>query len=470
MLGKVFKAYDVRATVPEPLDERIAWQIGHGAARMLLQEAAEAGFDDQMMRTLAVGRDPRATSPGLKEALCTGIRAQGASVVDLGVVDTPMVNFAVNHLDCAGGIQVTASHNPAEYNGFKFFRRGGGPVGTGSGLEEIRSNAALAEEGGGTDNGGLLEERDLWDAYARLMHDRLALELPEGIASVRGRPLHVVIDASNGSAGVMVPRLFEGIEDLRITGLNFETGHGTFVHDPNPLVESNLDQLRAAVVNEGADAGICFDGDADRCVVLDESGRTIGGDLLTALLVEPILQREPGGSIVHDARASRIVPERIAELGGNPVPCRVGHVFMKSAIVEHGALFGGELSGHFYYKDMFNADSGSRAFLSVLGVLGRTNEPVSRLVEPLRKYAQSGEINFRTEDTVASIEQVRDHCADADLGDFDGLLVDAGSWWANIRASNTEPLLRLNVESTEQSIVDEVVTELGPLLGDRVKG
>ena len=245
MLGKVFKTYDVRATVPKPLNERLAWQIGHGAAKMLLNEAEERGFGDPMMRTVVVGRDPRESSPSLKEALCQGIRDQGASVIDLGVVDTPMVTFAVNHLACAGGIQVTASHNPARYNGFKFCRSGGRPIGSGSGLESIREHAAMVDRARTESANGLSDERDLWDAYARRLHQRLAMEAPDGLAAKHGRPLKIVIDASNGSAGVMVPRIFDSVEGLELTKLNFEYDNGTFVHDPNPLVESNLEQLRS---------------------------------------------------------------------------------------------------------------------------------------------------------------------------------------------------------------------------------
>lgn len=468
MLGKVFKAYDVRAIVPKPLNERLAWQIGYGAAEFLLEEAQEAGKNDPMMRTVVVGRDPRKTSPELQEALSQGLSAYGAAVLDLGVVDTPMVTFAVNYLACAGGIQVTASHNPPNYNGFKFCRIDGKPIGTGTGLERIRENAAVADPARVDPAGGILEARDLWEPYSKYLHQRLAIEAPNGLTAVRGRPLKVVVDASNGSAGVMVDHVFGAVDGLELVKLNFDTSTGTFVHEPNPLVESNLEQLRAAITEHGADLGVCFDGDADRCVVVDESGRTVGGDLLTALLVEPILERTPGAKVVHDVRASRIVPERVEELGGVAIACPVGHVFMKQALADNGAVFGGELSGHFYYADMFNADSGARAFISVLGVLARTEGPISELVAPLRKYAQSGEVNFETEDAEAAMDAVRESYPDADFDERDGLLVDAGEWWANIRPSNTEPLLRLNVESANAELVEEVLQELGGLLGRRV--
>jgi phosphomannomutase len=469
MLGKVFKAYDVRAIVPKPLTNRLAWQIGFGAARYLEETAQDAGFEDPMMRHVVVGRDPRPTSPALAEALIDGIRASGISVIDLGVTDTPMLYFAVNHLACAGGIQVTASHNPVNYNGFKFCGLGARPIGSGSGLELIREQAALVDPDRVKRSDGGCETRDLWDAYARRLHGLLAEEAPEGLAAVRGRPLKVVVDASNGSAGIMVPKLFDGIDGLEIVPVNFTYGDGHYEHEPNPLVEDNLDQLREAVRSNHADLGVCFDGDADRCVVVDESGRTVGGDLLTAWLVEPILERSPGASIIFDLRSSRIVPERITSLGGVPVPSRVGHVFMKAALAEHEAAFGGELSGHFYYRDMFGADSGARAFVSVLGALARSEGPMSEQVDRLRVYAQSGEVNFKNEDIEGTLLALRDAYSDADFGEMDGLSIDTGGWWANIRASNTEPLLRLNVEAADQEAVTDALTELGKLLGKRVK-
>ena len=468
MLGSVFKAYDVRALVPDPLNEDLAWRIGFGAGIHLLEAALEAGHDGPMMRTIAVGRDPRPTSPALSAALIAGIRASGASVVDLGTGDTPMIYFAANLLDCAGAIQVTASHNPVGYNGFKFCGVGARPVGSGTGLEAIRAHGEAVDPGGERGEVGSLDSRDIWSDYARLIHRLLAEEAPGGLESIRGRPLKVVIDASNGSAGVMVPGLFDDVAGLELVKLNFSHGDGHYEHEPNPLVEENLDQLRAAVLEHGADLGVCFDGDADRCVVVDEHGRTVGGDLLTAWLVEPVLERAPGSAIIFDLRSSRIVPERIRSLGGIPVPSRVGHVFMKAALAEHAAAFGGELSGHFYYRDMFGADSGARAFVSVLGALARDARPVSEQVDALRTYAQSGEVNFENPRIDETLAGLRARYADAELGDMDGLSIDTGAWWANIRSSNTEPLLRLNVEAPDEAALAAALEELGPQLGKRV--
>lgn len=467
MLGKVFKAYDVRAKVPKPLTSRIAWQIGHGTADLLLEEGRDTGHLDPMSETIVVGRDPRPTSPELRDALTDGLRARGASVIDLGIVDSPMITFAVNYLGCGGGVQVTASHNPLEYNGFKFSRRGGRPIGTGSGLEEIRERAAVADPDAPHAGEGLIEERDLWTPYRDRLLGLLEQELPGGIPAHRRSPVRLVIDASNGSAGAMVPRVFGDLEGLELVRLNFEHQKGEFAHDPNPLVESNLQQLQKAVVRRKADAGICFDGDADRCVLVDERGTTVGGDLLTAWLAPGMLKGRRDAGVVYDLRSSRVLPETIEAAGGRPIPARVGHIFMKQAMHSNAAVFGGELSGHFYYQDMFDADNAARALCSVLAGIARLPGTVSEAIEPLRKYAQSGELNFVNDDIEATLEELREHHEDAQLSEMDGLSIDTGRWWANIRASNTEPLLRLNLEAPDPSTLEVALQELAPLLGRR---
>lgn len=465
MLGKVFKAYDVRATVPEPLTEAIAWQIGHGAADLILEEAEAAGRTDPLASTIVVGRDPRPTSPVMRDRLIEGMRARGASVIDLGIVDTPMVTFAINHLDCGGGVQVTASHNPLQYNGFKFSRAKGRPIGTGTGLELIRERAERAESSVGADPIGALEERDLWTAYRQRLLELFEQDLPGGVPAHRSTPMRVVIDASNGSAGAMIPRIFGDLDGLELIELNFEHEKGVFAHEPNPLVESNLSGLQAAVREHGAEAGICFDGDADRCVLVDETGRTVGGDLLTAWLAPSLLAGHENGGVVYDLRSSRILPERIEALGGRPIPARVGHIFMKTAMAENAAVFGGELSGHFYFADLFNADNGARAFIAVLAGIALAGGPISREIDPLRKYAQSGELNFVNEDIPGTLEGLRRRYADAKLLEMDGLSIDTGGWWANIRASNTEPLLRLNLEAPDEATLAAALEELGSRLG-----
>jgi phosphomannomutase len=464
MLGKVFKAYDVRATYPKPLNEKLAWQIGYAAARYLIEQAKAAGHDDPMMQHIAVGRDMRASSPDLAQALMEGINDCGGHVIELGLVDTPFVYFAINYLGCCGGVQTTASHNPANYNGFKISKIAARPVGAGTGLDEIRRYAALAERAKIVPAGGRRDARDLWDAYRAHVHRHLAPELLEG-----GTKLHVVIDASNGMAGTMVPKVFNDVPGLRITRLNFETDTGEFVHEPNPLVESNLAQLRETVLARKADLGICFDGDADRCVVVDETAQIIGCDLLTAWLARSFLEQSPGAAVVYDLRSTKAVPEIVTEAGGRPVRSRVGHVFMKQAMAGHEAVFGGELSGHFYFRDNFHADSGAIAFAVVASALLRSGGRLSEQIDPARRYAQSGEINFETESKEEALEMLREAYPRARVDELDGLTLDQGSWWCNVRASNTEPLLRLNLEGPSDEVVREQVEAVSEHLGKRVE-
>lgn len=463
MLAKVFKAYDIRATYPRPLNEKLAWQIGYGTAQLLLSEAKEALDGDPMSQTIVVGRDMRKSSPSLSEALRQGVRDCGADVIDVGLVDTPFISFAINHLGCAGGVQTTASHNPAEYNGFKISRIKAKPVGEGSGLERIREFAALVEREKLQPRGGREERRDLWPAYRDHVLRLLDPRLIDGRARLR-----IVIDASNGMAGTMVPRLFDGVKGLSITRLNFDNSSGEFVHEPNPLVEANLEELRRKVTEQKADLGVCFDGDADRCVVVDDTGTPVGCDLLLAWLARSFLRSSPGAAVVYDLRSSRVVREVIEAEGGVPVESRVGHVHMKAKMAEHGAVIGGELSGHFYFRDMFNADSGARALVAVLNESLARREPLSKGLASLRRYAQSGEINFLTEDKSAALAALRRAYPKARIAEIDGLSLDAGEWWCNVRMSNTEPLLRLNLESRSRATVEEKVAELSRLLGKRV--
>lgn len=468
MLAQVFKAYDVRATYPKPLNERIAWQIGYGTAQYLLAQAAADGFDDPMSRHICVGRDMRRSSPELAANLRQGMCDAGASVIDLGLVDTPFVYFAINHLGCAGGVQVTASHNPAHYNGFKVSKRLAKPVGQDTGLAEIQRLAAMVEREKITSLGGHEESRDLWSSY----RDHLLLFVDPRVRS-GARKLRIAVDASNGMAGTMLPKVFDGVKGLSIEKLYFDNSTGEFVHEPNPLVESNLRELQQLMAREksegrGFDAGFCFDGDADRCIVLDENGAPIGCDLLLAWLVGDALRASPGASVVYDLRSSRSVAEIVRELGGVPVESRVGHVFMKARLAESKGVIGGELSGHFYFADMWNTDSGARTFAAVVTALASATKPLSQLLAPCKRYVQSGEINFETEDKLGALAALKAAYPKAKTHELDGLSIDAGTWWANIRLSNTEPLLRLNLEARDAATVDGMVAELSRYLGHRV--
>lgn len=471
MLGRVFKAYDIRGTYPDLLTDSMAWQIGYGVAKFLLEDAASAGETTPMMRNILVGRDMRTSSPALSEQLIRGITACGASVIDLGLIDTPAMYFAINHLDCAGGVVVTASHNPPQYNGFKVSKRRAKPVGESTGLAEVRKHAAMIDPSGDHQYTGTVEKRDLWSAYTRHVRSFLDLAGRDDDA-----PLRIVVDASNGMAGTMVPKVFgrKGADTpgLEIVELNFQNSKGEFVHEPNPLVESNLEQCQIAVVEQQADLGLVFDGDADRCVAIDEKGRTVPCDLMTALLAPYFLEQRRGGAVVYDLRSTKAVQEEIAKAGGRPVRGRVGHVFMKQLVAENSAPFGGELSGHFYFARNFNADSGAIAMATFVSFLARSGGTMSELVKPLRRYCQSGEINFEIEDKDGALGAVEERFAERGrIDELDGVTVDCfdgEGWWCNIRKSNTEPLLRLNAEARDQQTLDRIVAELSPMLGQRV--
>ena len=452
----VFKAYDVRAIYPEPLSEDIARKIGHSTGTLLLDEAGGKG-------AIAVGHDMRPSSHTLVAALKEGVLASGADVIDVGLVDTPFVAFAVNHLGAIGGIQTTASHNPIQYNGFKICRAKAKPVGMGSGLELIEKMANDCEGLTNYETKGSESSVDLWGAYKEHVFEYVDPKIQSGEVTIRA-----AIDASNGMAGTMVPKLFRDVAGLELVEINFENDKGTFVHEPNPLVDENLQQTRDAVTEQGCDVGICFDGDADRCMVIDEKGGIVGCDLITAWLAPKFLAHEENGSIVFDLRSSHAVANAIESAGGIAVKSRVGHVFMKQAMAEHDAPFGGELSGHFYFRDNFYADSGAMAFAAVISALVSGTETMSEQIAPLRTYVQSGEINFETPDKEAAMESLIASFPEATVNRLDGVTIELDSWWCNVRASNTEPLLRLNLEASSQSEVTALIAKISPLLGTPV--
>jgi phosphomannomutase len=372
------------------------------------------------------------------------------------MVDTPQVVFATNYMPCCGGVQTTASHNPAEYNGFKICGPKGKPIGADSGLKEIeRIAVAIARHK--VPSMDAVTTRDLSEPYRK--HLLRSLNEPA--------PIKVAVDASNGMAGRWFPLVFSDVPNLQIVALNFEHD-GEFVHPPNPLIDANLEELCGAVRGYQTAFGACFDGDADRCVFVDENGRIVRCDLITALLAQEYLREAPGSTIVYDLRSSRIVPEIIKRAGGTPRRQRVGHVFMKRALAESNAVFGGELSGHFYFRNFFFCDSGMLAFIAVLNVLARTRKSLSELIEPLDVYAASGERNFRNENRDETFALLSDKYADAEMDKLDGLTVQYRDWWFNVRSSNTEPLLRLNLEADDADLLERKLAELTPLLGTAV--
>jgi phosphomannomutase len=479
MLGRIFKAYDIRGTYPDLLNDTMAWQIGYGASKFLIADAAHAGETTPMMKNIVVGRDMRTSSPALTKQVIAGINDQGGDVIDIGLCDTSMIYFAINHLDCAGGVMVTASHNPPNYNGFKISKRKAKPVGEASGLAEIRKHAAMVDKATLAKQGGRLEQRDLWPAYAR--HVRSFLDV-----SAAPRNIKIVIDASNGMAGTMIPKVFGksspigAASGIQIIEVNFENTKGVFAHEPNPLVAANLRQVIEAVKKEKADIGFCYDGDADRCMVIDEKGRPVGCDHLTALLARHFLAKYPGSAVVYDLRSTKAVAEEVTKAGGKPIRGRVGHVFLKQAMADNNACFGGELSGHFYFKDNFNADSGAIAMCTTLTILAQAmskGKSLSQLINPIARYEQSGEINFQIEDKNTALAELRKIFGPpahpgAQVDDMDGVTIDCfktEGWWCNVRKSNTEPLLRLNLEAKDKPTLDRMLAQIAPRLGRRVE-
>ncbi|HOK67649.1 MAG TPA: phosphomannomutase/phosphoglucomutase [Anaerohalosphaeraceae bacterium] len=453
----IFKAYDIRGIYPDQLDEEAAWKIGHATAQFLrsMLRGYERGLANA--QSICVGYDMRTHSPALAKALIEGMNAARTNVIDIGMIDTPQMYFAINHLGTCGGVQVTASHNPAKYNGFKISGQQAKPIGADTGLKDIKHIAtALLHTLGRPD--GSVERCDLTREYK---HHVLKFLEPSR------RFLRVVVDASNGMAGKMVPAIFGDVDNLELIGINLKHD-GTFVHDPNPLVEANLNQLRQVVRDKQADVGVCFDGDADRLMVVDEQGRTIGCDLLTALMVPYFLAKNPGSAIVYDLRSSHVVPEEIIKHGGTPRRERVGHAFMKKTLRDSHACFGGELSGHFYYRDNFYADSGMITLVHLLNILGTSTKSMSELIAPLRRYASSGEMNFEVENKEAVMKELARKYSQGQVDDLDGITVQFKDWWFNVRPSNTEPLLRLNVEAKTPELLAEKLAELKEFLGQPV--
>jgi phosphomannomutase len=460
MIDKIFKAYDVRATYPNPLNEEAAWKVGHGTAQFL--KRAHSGSNVKRPDTIVVGRDMRPHSPSLAKALIDGIRSTGMNVIDVGMIDTSFIYFAINYLDAIGGIQTTASHNPINYNGFKISGPKAKPIGSASGLDDIKRIAVQLKSGGvSTGVQGKYEEMDLWAEYKKEVLKHLDLK----------RKLTVVIDASNGMAGKMVPAVFGGIPNLEIIPVLFEIT-GSFTHDPNPLVEANLEMLKKKMSEVKCDLGACFDGDADRCMFLDENRKLIGSDMVTAVIAEDYLKRpeNKGAAVVYDLRSSHVVADIIKQYGGVPVRDRVGHAFIKKTMAEKHAVFGGELSGHIYFRDYYYADSAAVAFARMLSIMSARPKPLSEIIKPLHKYSQSGELNFQVEDKDAKIRELADHYKTGKVDYLDGITVDNGDWWFNVRKSNTEPLLRLNLEAANQKELDEKLKDLKKILGEPVHG
>ncbi|MRK01003.1 phosphomannomutase/phosphoglucomutase [Aeromicrobium sp. S22] len=438
-LEQVVKAYDVRGRSPEQLDPVLTRALGEAFA---LETGVDGGRG-----TVVIGHDMRDTSPLLVEAFSDGVRAQGGNVISIGLASTDLLYFASGDLDLPGAM-ITASHNPAEYNGIKLCRAGAKPIGYDTGLSAIAEKATeLLTRTELPEPTGSYEESDALSRYAEYLHKIVPVPA--------GRRLKVVADAGNGMAGHTVPSVFASL-DVQLHPMYFELD-GTFPnHDANPLDHSTLVDLQAKVRETSADIGLAFDGDADRCFVIDERGEVVSPSAITALIAHRALLTTPGATILHNVITSKAVPEIITENGGTAVRTPVGHSLIKAEMARTGAVFGGEHSGHFYFKDFFLADSGMIAALHVMAALAETEGTVSELMAQYERYVASGEINSTVEDGPAILAELTKAYADHDQDTMDGLTVTADTWWFNVRASNTEPLLRLNVEGDDEETMARV--------------
>ena len=444
-LSEIFKAYDVRGTVPEQLDEEKAYAIGVGFAQ----------FAD--VPRILIARDMRPSGELLVEAFANGAQDQGVDVVLLGLASTDLLYFASGSLD-APGIMFTASHNPAQYNGVKACLAGAKPIGLDSGLAEIRDIADLVLKGDGPAKAAHRGEVSTLDLLGKFVDHVLSF-----VDVAKFRPLKVVADTANGMGGLVVPAVFATLPfELEVMYGELD---GTFPNHPaDPLQPANQRDLQRRVVSGGFDVGLAFDGDADRVFVVDEKGRGLSGSTTTAMLAAGVLAKAPGSTILHNLICSHVVPEVIKEHGGIPVRTRVGHSYIKQIMAESGAAFGGEHSAHYYFRDNYRADSGIIATMFVLEALSAATQPLSELRKPFERYEASGEINTVVNDPLAVIDMIAKKFAKKRQDHLDGLTVDCGSWWFNLRPSNTEPLLRLNLEADSRQACDDHVAELLTLI------
>jgi phosphomannomutase len=432
----VFKAYDVRGIYPSELDEDGAYRVAR---------AYTAHFEP---RSVALGHDMRLSSPSMAKAAADGIADAGADVVELGLVGTEMLYHAVTDLGLEGGICVTASHNPKEYTGMKIVRRGALPVGGDSGLAEVR---ALAEgDLGNVEERGSVRSEDVWPSFVAKVLSFV------DIGAIR--PLRVVIDAANGMAGVMLPPVLEALPQLDVVRCFFEPDGSFPNHEPNPLLPENREFIVRKVTEEDADLGVAYDGDADRCFFVDDTGEFVPGDFATALMAEAVLSRAPGEKVIYDVRASWAVPETIRRAGGVPLVNRVGHAFIKQRMRAEGAVFGGEVSAHYYFREFSQADTGVVPFLVMLDLVSRSGTKLSELLRPYREhFFLTGEINTPVTDVPLRLQEIKERytAEGGRVSHLDGISFEFDDWHFNVRPSNTEPLLRLNLEALSESLMVE---------------
>jgi phosphomannomutase len=433
---KVFKAYDVRGIYPTDLDEAGAEAIGRAYVEVFKP------------RRIAIGHDMRVSSPAMFEAVIRGATAAGADVLELGLVGTEMVYFAVGELELDGGIAVTASHNPKEYTGMKIVRQGALPVGGDSGLLDVRDRAMAPANTPEGQSPGHVQRYDIWPQFVERVLSFV------DVASIK--PLRIVVDAANGMAGAMLPPVLEWLPAVQAQRFFFAPD-GTFPnHEPNPLLPENREFIIGKTLEERADFGVAFDGDADRCFFVDDSGEFVPGDFATTLFAESILAKEPGAKIIYDVRASWAVPETIRRAGGIPLVNRVGHAFIKHRMREENAVFAGEVSGHYYFRDFSQADSGVVPFLLMLELISKKGKPLSEILRPFRsRYFITGELNTPVDDVEKTLEELKGRFgSQGRVIELDGISVEADDWHMNVRPSNTEPLLRLNLEARSKDMME----------------
>lgn len=442
-MAGIFKAYDIRGTYPDQIHPELAARIATATVEIL------------GARRLVVGRDMRESGPAMRDAVVEAIVAAGCDVIDIGRCSTPMSYWAVNTLQADGGIMITASHNPARYNGAKICSRGAAPVSYDTGIAEIERRCAAPASPPAAER-GRIEQRDLVDDYQRWLLGFIG-EI---------NPFTLAIDTGNGMIGEFLPRLFAKLP-CKVVPLFWEPDGRFPNHEPDPLKPENMRDVQAAVRQHHADLGIAFDGDGDRVMFTDEHGEIVPSDRITALLAGHFLARSPGSTIIYDLRSSWIVSDEIRRAGGVPMESRVGHSFIKQSMRKTGSVFAGELSGHFYFRDAFFTDNAELAMLTVLSLLSQRNQPVSQVLAPYNRYFATGELNFHVEDKDACLAKLQREFADAEVAHLDGVTLRYPDWWCNVRPSNTEPVLRLNLEAKSAALRDQMLARVEALLGPR---
>jgi phosphomannomutase len=447
-MAGIFKAYDIRGTYPDQLDETTAFRIGFHYRDLLDEEDLARG------PVVVVSRDMRSHSVPMARALKNGLRASGVAVIDIGVADTPQNYFGIGFLGASGGIQVTASHNPAVYNGFKMSRRDAIPVSYETGISKLEALVMGSDVAIDFSPQADEEERSVFDDYARHALEEMTVAEPR---------LKLAADAANGMATIYLPILAK--LNVELVPLYFELDGNFPNHEANPLKPENLVDVERAVAEHGCDLGVAFDGDADRAILVDERGNAISADIITGLLAPRFLRSEPGASIVYDLRSSWATKEAIEEAGGVPIRERVGHSFMKATMREHGSPFGGELAGHFYYRRNYTADSSLMTVIEALNHIREEGRPMSELVAPLNRYHATGEVNFHVDDKEGMIRRLAESFSDGEIDYLDGITVQYDDWWFNVRPSNTEPLLRLVLEARTRELMEARKVDLLGYLG-----